>query len=205
MGLRQSFGLFVTPVNRDLALNAADFTLTIAVQNIVWGLSQAPVGAIVDRFGLHVTLVAGTVGLAVMAGAGGEMILIVSSVLIGIALSCTAPSLALAALRPGSPRSRSWRNPCCALIWDTQFKGTKITTKRCRSDDGRWCTIKPAANPFPRCGFGPVQRSLLERLSGLFQGKRAESSVPPGRSRAGPACGWSGAILSGERHRRHRR
>src|SRR5262245_9068358 len=43
MGLRQSLGLFLTPVTRDLALTAADFTLTIAIQNIVWGLSQAPV------------------------------------------------------------------------------------------------------------------------------------------------------------------
>ena len=42
MGLRQSIGLFLTPVTRDLALTAADFTLTIAIQNIVWGLAQAP-------------------------------------------------------------------------------------------------------------------------------------------------------------------
>ena len=48
MGIRQSFGLLLTPVTRDLALTAADFTLAVAVQNIVWGLSQAPVGAIAD-------------------------------------------------------------------------------------------------------------------------------------------------------------
>src|SRR6516165_3322888 len=82
MGLRQSIGLFLTPVTRDLALTAADFTLTIAIQNIVWGLSQAPAGAIADRFGVRVTLVAGTViyiaGFAAMAAADGEMALIVS-------------------------------------------------------------------------------------------------------------------------------
>src|SRR5215470_16373648 len=44
MGLRQSLGLFLTPLTRDLGLTAADFTLTIAIQNIVWGMSQAPVG-----------------------------------------------------------------------------------------------------------------------------------------------------------------
>src|SRR6516164_5691842 len=112
MGLRQSIGLFLTPVTRDLALTAADFTLTIAIQNIVWGLSQAPTGAIADRFGVRVTLVAGTViyiaGLAAMAAADGEMALIVSSVLIGIALSCTASSLALAACARAVPeQSRS--------------------------------------------------------------------------------------------------
>jgi MFS family permease len=110
MGLRQSLGLFLTPVTRDLALTAADFTLTIAIQNIVWGLSQAPVGAIADRFGLRLTLVAGTViyiaGLAAMAAADGEMALIVSGVLIGIALSCTASSLALAACARAVPEQR---------------------------------------------------------------------------------------------------
>src|SRR5438132_5370110 len=59
MGIRQSFGLFLTPVTRDLALTAADFTLAVAVQNIVWGLSQAPVGVIADRFGLRATMMAG--------------------------------------------------------------------------------------------------------------------------------------------------
>src|SRR5215471_7476994 len=101
MGVRQSLGLFLTPLTRDLALTATDFTLTIAIQNIVWGVSQAPVGAIADRFGLRITLLAGTAiyiaGLAVMAAAGGETALLVSGVLIGIALSCTASSLALAA------------------------------------------------------------------------------------------------------------
>ena len=76
MGLRQSLGLFLTPVTRDLAVTAADFTLAIAVQNIVWGLSQAPIGAIADRFGLRITMMAGAViyvvGLGVMAAPAGR-------------------------------------------------------------------------------------------------------------------------------------
>src|SRR5882762_8518274 len=90
MGIRQSLGLFLTPVTHDLALTAADFTLSVAVQNIVWGLSQAPVGALADRFGLRVTMMAGAaiyvVGLAVMALAAGAPALIVSGGLIGVAL-----------------------------------------------------------------------------------------------------------------------
>ena len=102
MGIRQSFGLFLTPVTRDLALTAADFTLAVAVQNIVWGISQAPIGAIADRFGLRATMMAGAaiyvIGLAVMAAAGGALALIVSGVLIGVALSCVASSLAMTAV-----------------------------------------------------------------------------------------------------------
>ena len=98
MGLRQSLGLFLPPVTRELGIAAADFTLAIAVQNIVWGLSQAPVGAIADRFGLRATMLAGAVlyviGMAVMASATGAAQLLVSGSLIGVALSCTASSLA---------------------------------------------------------------------------------------------------------------
>jgi predicted MFS family arabinose efflux permease len=101
MGIRQSLGLFLTPVTRDLAVTAADFTLAIAVQNIVWGLSQAPVGALADRFGLRITMLAGAaiyiVGLGIMALAGGAAALLVSGGFIGVALSCTASSLGLTA------------------------------------------------------------------------------------------------------------
>src|SRR5438067_10767398 len=112
MGIRQSFGLFLTPVTRDLAVTAADFTLAVAVQNIVWGLSQAPIGAVADRFGLRATMITGAaiyvVGLAVMAAAGGAAALIVSGGLIGVALSCTASSLGLtAAARAVSEARRS--------------------------------------------------------------------------------------------------
>src|SRR5215472_5310670 len=110
MGIRQSFGLFLTPVTRDLALTAADFTLAVAIQNIVWGISQAPIGAIADRFGLRATMMAGAaiyvIGLAVMAAAGGALALIVSGVLIGVALSCVASSLAMTAVARAVPEDR---------------------------------------------------------------------------------------------------
>jgi MFS family permease len=101
MGLRQSLGLFLTPVTHDLGLTTTTFTFAIAIQNIVWGLSQAPIGALADRFGLRVTLLVGAaiyaVGLVVMATAGGATSLILSGAMIGVALSCTASSLAMTA------------------------------------------------------------------------------------------------------------
>src|SRR5204863_3846799 len=59
MGVRQSLGLFLTPMTRDVGIAAADFTLAIAMQKIVWGLSQARGGALAERYGLRVTLIAG--------------------------------------------------------------------------------------------------------------------------------------------------
>jgi predicted MFS family arabinose efflux permease len=110
MGLRQSLGLFLTPVTRDLAVTASEFTLSLAIQNIVWGLSQAPVGAIADRFGLRVTMVAGAaiyvVGLGIMAAAGGVPALLISGAFVGVALSCTASSLAMTAVARAVPERR---------------------------------------------------------------------------------------------------
>jgi predicted MFS family arabinose efflux permease len=112
MGIRQSFGLFLEPVTRDLAVSVADFTLALAIQNIIWGLSQALVGATADRFGLRITMVAGAaiyvVGLGIMAAAQGVLALIISSGLIGVALACTATSLAMSAcVRAVSEKRRS--------------------------------------------------------------------------------------------------
>src|SRR5215831_2390692 len=112
MGIRQSLGLFLAPVTHDLGISAADFTLALGIQNIVWGLSQALVGAIADRFGLRIKMIAGAaiyvVGLAIMAAADGAVALIISGALIGVALSCTATSLAMTAcVRAVSPARRS--------------------------------------------------------------------------------------------------
>jgi predicted MFS family arabinose efflux permease len=112
MGIRQSFGLFLGPITHDLGVTAADFTLALAIQNVVWGLSQALVGAISDRFGLRITMMAGAaiyiVGLVILAAAQGALALIVSGGLIGVALSCTATSLAMTAcMRAVSPERRT--------------------------------------------------------------------------------------------------
>jgi sugar phosphate permease len=48
MGLRQSLGLFMRPMTLDLGISAATFGFSIALQNIVWGVSQPFVGALAD-------------------------------------------------------------------------------------------------------------------------------------------------------------
>src|SRR5687767_7250209 len=75
MGMRQSFGLFVTPVTQDIGVSVADFTFALAVQNIVWGATQPFTGAIADRFGCRTMTVFGSIlfaaGLAVTMFATG--------------------------------------------------------------------------------------------------------------------------------------
>ena len=99
MGLRQSLGLFQTPVVQDLGLQAADFAMAIAVQNIIWGFTQPFAGALVDRFGPRRIAIFGAllyaVGLAITARAtNAAMITLGTGVLVGIALSCTTSGIA---------------------------------------------------------------------------------------------------------------
>ncbi|MCC6196652.1 MAG: MFS transporter [Burkholderiales bacterium] len=70
LGLRQSLGLFLQPMTVDFGISAATFGFAIALQNLVWGVSQPFVGALADRHGPRPVLV-GTalvyaLGLALM-------------------------------------------------------------------------------------------------------------------------------------------
>ena len=128
MGIRQSFGLFLTPVTQDLGVTAADFTFALAIQNIVWGLSQALVGALADRFGLRVMMVAGAaiyvIGLGIMAAAQGVFALVLSGGLIGVALSCTATSLAMTACVRAV--SVQWRTKMLGIVSAVGSLGTLV-------------------------------------------------------------------------------
>jgi len=100
MGMRQSWGLFQPHMIRDLGITAADFSLAIAIQNIVWGATQPFVGALADRHGTRLVMLAGVAIYAL----GTLVSLLAPSALVltlgrdcasAIALSCTAATLAM--------------------------------------------------------------------------------------------------------------
>lgn len=113
LGLRQSFGLFIEPMNDDLAWGVASFSLAIAVQNLVWGLSQPVFGALADRFGTARTVILGAVlyvaGLLIMAMPGSELIYhLGAGLVVGMGLSGTAFAVVLGAIgRAYPPEKRS--------------------------------------------------------------------------------------------------
>ncbi len=113
MGMRQSFGLFVAPVTQDIGVSVADFTLALALQNIIWGVTQPLTGAFADKFGVRRITLFGSIlfaaGLAVTMVAKSSLMLILGmGVLIGLAMSCVSLSLALAAsAKVVSPAKRS--------------------------------------------------------------------------------------------------
>jgi predicted MFS family arabinose efflux permease len=73
MGLRQSLGLFMRPMTLDLGISAATFGFSIALQNIVWGVSQPFVGALADRYGPRPMLV-----ITALLYAAGLLLMVIS-------------------------------------------------------------------------------------------------------------------------------
>jgi len=113
MGMRQSFGLFQPHIIRDIGITAGDFSLALAIQNIVWGVSQPFVGMLADRYGFRrVTMAGGLLYIAsllLMIYTTSPLELILGAGIgVGLALSCTASSLAMAVTsRTASPLKRS--------------------------------------------------------------------------------------------------
>ena len=113
MGIRQSWGLFQPHMIRDLGITAADFSLALAIQNIVWGATQPFVGMIADRFGARLVAVLSVLiyaaGLLISLYAESALMLTLGAgVCIGLALSGTGSNIALSVTaRAVSPLKRS--------------------------------------------------------------------------------------------------
>jgi predicted MFS family arabinose efflux permease len=100
MGLRQSLGIFLQPLTRDVGISVSEFTLAIAVQNLAWGFLQPFAGALTVRYGFRPIMMVGAalyvVGLVLMASAQGLLSVVLGAgVLIGISLACTAAAIAM--------------------------------------------------------------------------------------------------------------
>jgi predicted MFS family arabinose efflux permease len=101
MGLRQSLGLFVLPASRDLAIGVSDFTLAIAIQNLIWGVLQPFTGMLAVRLGFRAVMVGGAalyaLGMLVLSLAGGAaMVMLGAGILVGAGMACTAGGIAMA-------------------------------------------------------------------------------------------------------------
>jgi len=94
MGLRQSLGLFMRPMAVDAGISAATFGFAIALQNIVWGISQPFVGALADKHGprpiLIWTALAYAAGMLLMVFSRGALGMDVAGFLLGIGTAGTA-------------------------------------------------------------------------------------------------------------------
>jgi predicted MFS family arabinose efflux permease len=64
MGVRQSSGLFISPINTSTGLGIVSLSLALAIGQFVWGAIQPVAGAVADRYGPGRVLAAGLIVLA---------------------------------------------------------------------------------------------------------------------------------------------
>jgi predicted MFS family arabinose efflux permease len=110
MGLRQSLGLFQRPMTLNIGVTASAFGFAIALQNIVWGLSQPIVGAFADRYGarpvLIVTGLTFVAGLLLMGAANGAVGLDAAGLLIGLGIAGTGFGVLIGVVTRATPLER---------------------------------------------------------------------------------------------------
>ena len=102
-GVRSSFGLFLPEMTQARGWSRETFSFAIAIQNLMWGLGGAFLGAMADRYGSMRTLLLGAVlyalGFAGMAYSGsGTELTLSAGVLIGVAIGGTSFGIILATL-----------------------------------------------------------------------------------------------------------
>jgi predicted MFS family arabinose efflux permease len=107
MGMRQSMGLFMGPLTTDLGITAATFSFSLAVQNLVWGLSQPVVGALADRYGarpmLFATALIYAAGLGLMVVSRGALGLDIAGFLCGVGIAGTGFGILIGVVARASP------------------------------------------------------------------------------------------------------
>jgi predicted MFS family arabinose efflux permease len=113
-GIRSSFGLFLAPMSADFGWGREVFAVAIAIQNLLWGLSQPVAGALADRYGSGRVLTVGALiyalGLFLMADASTPGMLTLSAgLLVGIGVAGASFAIVLAAFARLMPADkRSW-------------------------------------------------------------------------------------------------
>ena len=128
MGLRQSLGLFMRPMTLDAGISAATFGFAIALQNIVWGISQPFVGALADKHGprpiLIWTALAYAAGMLLMVYARGALGLDVAGFLLGIGTSGTAFGVLIGVVTRATPPEK--RSQTVGLVAASGSLGTML-------------------------------------------------------------------------------
>jgi MFS family permease len=113
IGIRLSFGLFLQPMSQTLGWGRETFAFGIALQNILWGVTQPLMGMLADKYGARKVVAMGglgyCLGLYLMSQATSPLALnLTTGLLIGVSLSATSFAVVLGVVgRAVSERNRS--------------------------------------------------------------------------------------------------
>ena len=113
-GVRAGFGLFLDPMSLDLGWGREVFALSIAIQNLLWGLGQPFAGALAERYGSGRVLAGGALlyatGVALMSVSTTPLTMhLTAGVMVGLGISGASFAVVLAALtRLVPPEKAGW-------------------------------------------------------------------------------------------------
>ena len=114
MGIRHGFGLWLLPITQTQGWSRETFSFSLAIQNLVWGVSGVFAGMVADRLGAFRVIVAGSVlyalGLIGMASVHTPLgFAATAGVLIGMAQAGTTYAVIYGVIgRNVAPSQRSW-------------------------------------------------------------------------------------------------
>ncbi|MBX3664989.1 MAG: MFS transporter [Burkholderiales bacterium] len=113
LGVRHNFGLYLQPMTADLGIGRETFAFAIAIQNLLYGISQPVTGLIADKFGTARVLIGGALlyalGLYLMSvSSTGIELTLSAGLLIGASLGCSGFSIVFGVIgRAFPPEKRS--------------------------------------------------------------------------------------------------
>lgn len=110
-GIRQTYGLFLTPVSDAMGWPRGVFSFAVALQSLVWGLAQPVLGGLADRYGsakvVALSALAYVLGLYLMSVSRDPWSMTFSTAfLTGVGMSGTSFSLVLAVIGRSAPPNR---------------------------------------------------------------------------------------------------
>lgn len=188
MGLRQSLGLFMRPMTLDLGISAATFGFAIALQNMVWGISQPFVGALADKHGPRPVLVATALiyaaGLVLMIFSkdlpGG---LTIAGFLAGIGTAGTGFGVLIGTVTRSVPAEK--RSQTVGLVSAMGSLGTMVLAPIGQGmiDGLGW---KAAM-----VGFAVIAGSMAVLSLGIKEAKLAPGQLGPGLRRGDESSAWA--------------
>lgn len=111
-GPRSSLGIFMQPVSSEFGWPVSIFALSLAIQNLVWGLFQPLMGGLADRFGATRVLAIGAIlyslGIYSLTFSFHPIQLIFSfGIIAGVGLSAASLTIVIAAVSRLLPKDQS--------------------------------------------------------------------------------------------------
>lgn len=112
-GFAATFGVFLAPMSADLGWGRETFSLSVAVQLLVWGFAQPIAGAVADRFGTARVLAIGAIlaglGFAARGVVSDPVQFVLTGVLVGAGTGAASFPIVIGALgKIVSPARRSF-------------------------------------------------------------------------------------------------